>query len=133
MDCIPYSSFRRGRGIFTPPGGGKLHSMLIVHTDMELMWSTHSATLRSALGAPGLTPWRKRGLPGGTRHNTRMEGVARNCSRCDHHVQPRHHMVDSTVPAGVFGVTRKDAHRWGSLPKTSGSRLHTRLSGEIAT
>ena len=33
----------------------------------------------------------------------------------------------SAVPAGVFAkrVTRKDAHRWGSLPNTSGSRLLT--------
>ena len=43
--------------------------------------------------------------------------------------------LTSTVPAGVFAkrVTRKDAHRWGSLPNTSGSRLHTWVSDDIAT
>ena len=43
--------------------------------------------------------------------------------------------LTSTVPAGVFAkrVTRKDAHRWESLPNTSGSRLHIRFNDDIAT
>ena len=44
-----------------PPGGGNLHSMLTIHTEMELMWSTYSAALRSGVSTPGLKPRRKRG------------------------------------------------------------------------
>ena len=54
------------------------------------------------MSTPGLTPRRKRGL------------------------------LTSAVPASVFAkrVTRKDAHRWGSLPNTSGP---TCVSDDIAT
>ena len=65
-------------------------------------------------------------------HHQDVEDAARNCSRYGHHVQPRHHMVDT---ASVFAnrVPRKDAHRWGSLPNTSGSRLPTWVRDDLVT
>ena len=43
--------------------------------------------------------------------------------------------LTSAVTASVFahGVTRKDAHRGGSLPNTSGSRLPTRVRIGLVT
>ena len=84
---------------------------------------------------PGFTTRRQRGLPRGTRHSF---GVQKTLFTAIASVvimfNPDITRSTSAVLAGVLAerITRKDAHRWRSLPNTPGSMLHPRFSVAIA-
>ena len=58
----------------TPHGGGVSRRLVLTsHTNVKIMWLTHSASLGSASVTPRLTARPKRGPPWGTRLSLRMQ------------------------------------------------------------
>ena len=123
------ASFRSGPGISTPHGGGKLHRrgahvVLVQHIVGRCIGCTRTHTPASAGAAKG--------------HQAQFRGaedVVHNYSRCGHHVQHRHHMVDIGSNGKVFlqRGSREKMLADGEAFPTPGSRLHPWFSVCIAT